>query len=142
MGGHSAVRRGAEADPGTSLLDPGTACGRGLLGTISLLILLGTLGSSCTGERGETLEEVARERAADQLTIDPEHRECESDADCIVVPSRCSAGEYGEPVNRRLRNHYEEKHRELCDDYSGAVCEFHCETPHSRCIEESCRLSR
>jgi len=109
---------------------------------ISLLILLGPLGISGTGEAGETLKGVARESAAYQLTIDPRHRECESDTDCIVVSSHCSTCECGASVNRRFRNHYEEKYRELCDGYSGPVCEFYCPTPHSRCIEESCRLSQ
>ena len=113
-----------------------------VLRSISLLILLGPLGISCNAEPGETLIGGEPESAGYQLAIDPHHRECGSDADCIVVASHCSSCECGAPVNRRFRNHYERQYRELCDGYSGAVCEFYCPTPHSRCIEESCELSQ
>jgi hypothetical protein len=107
-----------------------------------LLCLLGLLGTSCTGDSGEALERVARKYATYQLTIDPRHRECESDADCIVVSSHCSTCECGAPVNRRFRALYEKRYRDLCREYEGEVCDFYCSTPHSRCIEESCDLSQ
>ena len=77
----------------------------------------------------------------DQLVVAPEDQACESDAECVIVSTRCSTCECGAPVRTRHARAYAERYRALCEHYHGGVCEYSCPTPFTICRDHRCVLS-
>ena len=65
-------------------------------------------------------------------------KNCESDADCIIIPTKCSSCGCGEPINKIYEDTYKDKFKKLCENYRGAMCEYCCPTIYIACINKIC----
>ena len=73
--------------------------------------------------------------------VDAEDQVCETDIDCERVETHCNDCSCGAAVNRDSVQKYNDLYGETCRNYRGAVCEFYCETPFPRCVNNRCVLS-
>ena len=78
-------------------------------------------------------------RGSDDLLVDEQHRQCETDGDCARVFTRCDGCECGSGVNRRYESDYRHQLEERCKGYGGGVCDPNCVDPfivcdHHRCV--------
>lgn len=102
---------GKPADADARLCPDGTALSRSICGWVS-----GT--NSC--------EWVFPECQVPAQTVDPSDQACSADADCELVPLKCSC-DCGAPVNKDHAPKYLEAKKKMCENYVGPVCDMYCE---------------
>ncbi|GEM_PF-5920023 len=61
----------------------------------------------------------------DSIKIEPEHKICETDEDCVHVATHCSC-HCGDAVNKKYLKIYENKAGLLCLGYTGKMCSMIC----------------
>ena len=76
-----------------------------------------------------------------ELDINPADQTCKTHTDCVVIPGKCDQCECGLVVNSAHEERYRQAFEELCAEFSGAQCKFHCATPHPACEKGKCVLS-
>ncbi|MBN1652172.1 MAG: hypothetical protein JXA30_00170 [Deltaproteobacteria bacterium] len=72
------------------------------------------------------------------IEIEPTHRICEIDSDCITAMTHCSC-HCGMPVHKDYWQIYLDKKAEACSDYDGIMCKMSCEE-EPVCIKKECVL--
>jgi len=78
---------------------------------------------------------------SDRVVVSIEDQTCIVDSDCTIVGTLCSTCECGVPVNKVHEQKYIDQYGDLCQDYQGPACDFLCETPFIRCVDNQCVLS-
>ncbi|MCR4263544.1 MAG: hypothetical protein NUV98_02385 [Candidatus Roizmanbacteria bacterium] len=74
------------------------------------------------------------------ITIDPDHQSCTTDADCAVAVDSCMGCSCGTPINAAYEQLYENEYARICTDYQGPLCDFLCEAPNVACVDNICTL--
>ena len=65
---------------------------------------------------------------------------CETNSDCMTIQTQCSQCNCGEPVNIASAEKYRAEYRQVCENYSGAMCDMNCKPTRSECINNKCVL--
>jgi len=75
------------------------------------------------------------------IQVEPKDQMCTTDIDCERIWTDCAGCSCGAAVNKGQVERYQISKGEICKDYNGPVCEFYCETPSPRCVNNKCILS-
>jgi hypothetical protein len=87
-----------------------------------------------------SLVDMIANKEAPVIHISMSDQSCTVDSDCMVVNTICSMCECGEPVNKMYEKNYNDMWQAQCKGYAGGICDYLCETPFAKCINEQCQL--
>lgn len=98
--------------------------------TIILLVGLLLLISACKVENKAT-----------EVTVNEDHKYCESDDDCTSVQTKCNGCEcLGKAINKEYLEEYQLKYAEMCEGYNGPVCDLMCALAYVKCVDNKCSI--
>lgn len=80
-------------------------------------------------------------KSSNYLIVDPDYMGCTIDSDCALIGKDCSGCGCASPINKMYLEEFQQRVREKCKNYNGAVCEYCCSTPFVKCINSECILS-
>jgi len=62
---------------------------------------------------------------------------CETDNDCVYVPTLCSECSCGDVVNEMYQQKYIDRYTEICENFEGKKCTIQC-LGFIKCIKNKC----